>query len=232
MRKFNENEKKIIEKIIAFQDGNPISFIDFLKEQYFIDYDKPALILDNSLKKAIFFIKRDKNRNKELSEFYEIIFLCSYLKENRYLNHISAKTIPKFQFINKKFNISAYSTIDDDQKLNNNGDYYRRSTAKIFVEHIIFEKIELDIEIYHFIINDLNGILFISEELKDYVNNKFRTQEEKNFNTSKVISITGIVVAIGLGVFSFFSPNTELKEINKELNKIHYDIHPANKKTS
>lgn len=223
MRKLNDNEQKFIKKIIKFHNETPISFIDFLKDQYFISYEKSALVLDTKKEKANFYLKESENRYKQLSEFYEVIFLCSYLKENRYLNHISSKFNHRFHFVNKQFTESHYSFVGN-QKLNENNDYYQINSENIFNKegNPIFEKIELDKEIYNFIINDLHGVLFISEELKFYVENNFKTKEEKLSNTNKWIAIVAIILSIVIGLAGYFKPD-------KMLRYIHHDIHNMKK---
>jgi hypothetical protein len=230
MRKFNKNEQLFFNNLNRYSNEDPHTFVHFLKIKYFNDFHTPSLIINNTTKTVFFYTKKGttlEQRNKLLSKFYEILFLCVHLKENRYINIIPNNITPTVEYVNNEFSSTSYSNLKPKQILNDQGDYYDNSTRNIYNNNqsLIFEHIKLHEETYNLIHENLNGVLFVSEDLKEYVKNNFKTKEERNFIFAQTMVVIGIISAIIIGVYGLIKPNNELIQINNELKKIHYDIH-------
>lgn len=219
MRKFNKNEQNFIKKIIDEDKKGIVNFVDFLKDQYLTSYDKPVLVIDQKDKKAFFFHKNQEDQTNELRDFYEIIFLCVYLVENRYIQPIPSMYNGVSVCINKQFTDKPARNIFG-KLTNENGDYYQNENIFNSNDDPIFNKTELDKVIYNYISNNFLGIIFITEGLKKYVENKFQTEEEKRFKTTTLISIIAIAISIFISTIGYFKPDTFLEQIHCDVHKI------------
>ncbi|MCW2120846.1 hypothetical protein [Flavobacterium sp. 7A] len=85
------------------------------------------------------------------------------------------------------------------------------------------------------------GLLFVTEDLKLFITNKYKSKEDLRYTRSQIATWIGISLAIIFGILGLFNPfsnkeNTtdfdykELKPIIKNTNEIHQDIHRIMKK--
>ena len=99
---------------------------------------------------------------------------------------------------------------------------------------MIYEGVDLQSSIFDQVVNNLMGLLFVSEELKEFVKNKYKSKDDIRYEQGQIATWIGIGLALAFGILGLFNPfdksnnqfNYEkLAPLMKNSNKIHQDIH-------
>ena len=234
MRKFNLREKSII-KILSKIDINTTStFRKFLQDNYFTKKKNDILIINHIKKEVILYIPKNNYENEQkkaqaIGELWEFITLLSYLVETRYLYILPIKLESLIDFLYEGFANGIDSNKEYIYHKGENG-----TITKIYPYRIqqdngeITHKAVLFKDLYDDICKYLLGIVYPTEELKDLVNNNFKSQEDIHFSKQKKLMWIGIIVSMITSLISIWigiktsNENSELIKnqtmIIKELN--------------
>jgi hypothetical protein len=190
MRKFNQREKEIIKNISSITFSEIEDFSYFLRTKYFIEENNKALLLLPKINTALLFIKKEifdnvNNSKKEFGEFLELISLIIYLKENRYITIYPNKEILSSELLVMKESFNSIRALPNQLlQLNDNGDYIDKNNPSLVYDRnhdIIYEAMKIESDIYDLIKNNFVGLLYVSEELIQFSNNNFITEDELRF---------------------------------------------------
>ncbi|WP_159023275.1 hypothetical protein [Formosa sp. L2A11] len=246
MRTFNEREKEVLKMLYNISNDKLELFSFHLQHKYFKDLTNSALFLFPKREEVILYIPKvhfdDLEKRKSIMmEFMEFLSLISFLKEERFINIIPNEDVGKSELhiMRKDFNNPKIEQSTQNIILNENGDYIDTKQAHLILDsdsEIIFEGVGLQKLIYNQVTENCMGLLFVSEELKEFVRNKYMSKEDLRYKRSQIATWIGISLAIIFGILGLFNPfnhkqNTvpiepqELSPIIKNSNEIHQDIH-------
>ena len=211
MRTFNDKEKQIIKILCSIDYGN-IDFLSYhLQNEYFLEDYNQALFVLTKKKTALLYLKKKvfddlDLRKKELYLFMEFISLIDYLKSERYItvfpnNHVyeSDLHIMKQSF---KPKIDDNTVILNDKRL-----HISPKEAQNLLDkdgNTIYTAVKLEQDIYDWIIENLMGLVLVSEELKDLKNHNYIAKEDRKFKKSQTVAWISISIAVLFGLMSFF----------------------------
>jgi len=231
MRKYNQIEKDFLKLLIKISNEDSEFLSYFLQKHYFTRQKGLALVVLTVQKEILLYIKKDifddlSKRKKELINFINILHLIDYLKENRLISILENK---------QAYNIDAHFMYEDfDQpkqnnnllELNSQGLYINtKDPSKIYDQNqnIIFEAIKLDNNIYDSVMNNFFGLLFVSEDLKEYVNNGFESSEDLRYKRAQITTWVSIFIAFLFGLLGLYNPFEKNKIIECKLNKQQFE---------
>lgn len=223
MRKFNEREQRIIELLCSI-DVDSFDFIhEILKKNFFTKGNNQLLMIVNS--QAFLYLEKDvfedlEKRKREIYLFKEMLFLLQFLNDKKYISNISDFNFNQNQIIILRESYCNPAITQGKIRLNDNDDYFITDPpkAEIFNKNgdVIYKGISLDYgNLFQMISNNLIGLTFVSEELKNLVRNNFKTDEEKRFKKNFCLTWVGIIVAFLVGIFGLFNPFTSTVKIEK-----------------
>jgi hypothetical protein len=164
MRIFSNREKEIISHLRNVDPLNTCLIHEWLTTFYFKEEYGRALILQNQGEYAVLFLKtelfNDNNkRNREVKQFFELLFLLNYLNINGHIaiyRHITEK----MHYLQDGFN--APKITNNIIFLNTRGDYSQSpdticdKNKNVIYKGVIFRDIH-----YHLILNTLTGSLLV-----------------------------------------------------------------------
>lgn len=246
MRTFNKREKDILQMLYDISNDELELFSFHLQNKYFKDLTQSALFLFPKREEVILYIpKMDfdnlKKRKSIMMEFMEFLSLINFLKDERYINIIPNEDVgnSELHIMRKDFDNPKTEPTTQNVILNDSGDYINPKQFHIILNSksdIIFEGVRLQKSIFNQVMENCMGLLFVSEELKVFVENKYKSKEDLRYKRSQIATWVGISLALIIGVLGVFNPfdnkrNTiqldpqELKPIIKNSNEIHQDIH-------
>lgn len=202
---FKKTEKEILKAIVK-NGGEVKSLAEVLNRSKLLER-RGIVIVPNSHPNFIFLSKDryTEDEKEALGYVVELISLIEYLIKERLIVIIPFKTSPvlvvgkeKAEYGNKPGLIS----INDGKeyvvfKNDNWAELVSPSGEQTYWivtcsdEYVALEKI-------------LNSWLTVSAELKDLVSHNFRTKDERRYRTQVILAWVSIVVAIGIGLLSFF----------------------------
>lgn len=209
MRKLNIREKRILTALTKISFSETELFSYFLQHHYFLEKSNKALLIFQKFEKAFLYVRYDKfedlsSRKQELGEFFEMLSLIIYLKEMRYITIYQVpQPTAELQIMKADFN-KGHS---DDKNIYLNDSHYIPidDSSKIYVEDkIAYQAIELSQEVYDILIANFFGVLYVSEELREFVKNGFQTKDDLRFKKQQIIAWTGIGISLLLGILSLF----------------------------
>jgi len=226
MRKFNEREKIIINKIL--ESSKHVSMRELLQEFYFTEQNGRALITQSQGRYSVFFLKKeifdDETKKKEEVElFFELISLINYLSKYGYLTIYREKT-EKLYFFQDAFVNPQPS--DNSIILNAKGDFTSiPDTIQDKNKNVIYKGIVFDADIFALILNTTTGIMIVSQNLKDLLidneaskklvgsNNKSENpyKTPATLNTTKLGLFIWITSLLVLSALTFYFRNKATK---------------------
>lgn len=202
MRPFNKNEKDIIKKLTEIDEIKLSTLSKFLQDCYFTEERGMSFRVLNKEKLYLYYdIKKYNNevkRRKMMAAFIELYWLIYYLIENHYIytmgiNHGEDQFITYFKCQNRTLS-------------NAKGDYLAIKDCRIYDKDnnkvcasISCESFDID-----FINKNYFGELYVTEELKEFVNDGFITKEEKQFKRSYNQTWWAIGTSIVIGLISIY----------------------------
>jgi hypothetical protein len=246
MRKFNKREKEFLILLEEISNNDLEFFSFFLQNKYFTESKNSALFILPKQNTAILYIRKKifdnlKLRKEELRDFIEILSLIENLKDDRFINIIPNPEVlnTSMHIMHKSFTKPNQSSKDSSISLNKEGMHLKYpDISKIYnsKDKVEFEGVKLEEHTYNLIITNFMGLLFISQELKDFVKNDFRSLEDIRYKNSQKATWFGLILALTFGVFGIYNSFSSNEKLNsdkqeKQLNhifeinsKIHYEI--------
>lgn len=247
MRKYNPREKEFLKLLNKISNQDMEKFTYFLHHQYFTDQQNLALFLFHERKEVLLFIKKNvfddlQLRKIELRNFIEVLSLMGYLKQNRLVDlfHVSEDPSTTLNVWYSEFGNTRQSEPNSDLILNENGAHLKfPDVSKIYNANneVVFEAVRLEKHTYQMINDNFLGLLFVSEELKEYVNNGFKSKEDLRYRRAQITTWIGLGLALIFGLFGIYNPfekkdiheyefnEKQFKEIIKNNTDIHDDVH-------
>jgi len=247
MRKYNIREKKFLKLLVNISNQDMELFPFFLQHQYFTEDQNCALFLLHQQSEVLLFIKKTvfdnlDLRKLELRNFIEILSLMGYLKQNRLVDIFPVADNPSTTMG------VMYSGFDNIQSTGQNSDITLNSAgthikfpdmAKIYnlANEIEFEAIKLENHTYNMIKDNFSGLLFVSEDLKEFVRNGFKSTEDVRYKRAQLTTWIGLLMALIFGIIGIYNPfekkeiqthefnEKQFNEIMRNNNQIHDDLH-------
>ena len=227
MRKYNQVEKDFLKLLIKISNEDTEFLSYFLQKHYFTKQKGLALVVLTAQKEILLYMKKDifdnlSKRKKELINFINILHLIDYLKNNRLISILENKQAYK---VNAHF---MYENFDQPiqnnnlLQLNSQGLYINiNDPSKIYDQNknITFEAIKLDNNIYDLVMNNFFGLLFVSEDLKEYVNNGFKSTVDLRYKRAQITTWVSIFIAFLFGLLGLYNPFEKNKIIECKLTK-------------
>lgn len=196
---FNEREKDFLRSIAEINHGYNGTFERFLQDNIFT-IDKgiaPCILSDNNSdnseeSQVLLFVESNcwhtpEIIHKKIFDFLEIVSLIDYLVKNRYIilfpiypnNDIPVRFISSLfdpvqsDETNSKLNLGNYHMYYSDFSRILNADNEESFKAITFKES--------ESNIYDIVINSMTGIILVTEKLRSFVRNEFKTSEQLRF---------------------------------------------------
>jgi hypothetical protein len=216
MRKFNIREKEFLKLLEKISKDDLEFFSFFLQNDYFQNGNNSALVVLPQQKEALLFIKKDifddlKLRKFEIRNFIEMLALVEYLKQNRLIDLIPnpQSQLPSMHVMRKDFNSISQVTTTSNIILNQVGAHLKfPDMSKIYnaQNEIIFEAVSLGKYTYELIIKDFMGLLFVSEELKYFVQKGFKSEDDLRYKYGQIATWLSISMALLFGLIGIYNP--------------------------
>ena len=207
MRAFNEREKEILKGLVDRKDNHKFSMENFITKSIYPLKKSEGLYFDIENKNLYLLLPKEensKNSRKRVreskNEFYEFLSLIIYLKENRWISVFYSPKHPcyyddhylvlgeTFQTLLKDGIKISYPPETPDESYNGPTIFTNEQET-----HISWE---LGSSLYSLAGKYFLDDIFISEDLKELVNNNFATREEKRHKEQIRVARRGIRVAI------------------------------------
>lgn len=212
MRHFSDNEKQIIKRLSDIERFGQIAIINYIYD----DSNYMALEWDIDYKELwIYFKERNVSEEeafKVYSKLLDAIFLIEYLENEHVINLYSLSNQlyheenGKRMFYNKKYEKN--SELDTYFEITNEGG----KITNFGTRHQIYTDIGRKIELYS------NRLVHVSETLRDFTKNKFRTKSEINSTYNLVTAWIAITVSILMGITGLFKKdNSRVELVNDNL---------------
>lgn len=196
--KFKKTEKEIIKTIVKY-GGDVKSLADVINESHLLEKRGIAFATDG--RNGTIFLKKnqyDYDDKEPLGYIADLVSLINMLIESRYLVIIPLESSPELIIgrKNSKWYKTGVVVVDDrefvqvDEKIFN---WVNSSGEQIYWPVSCPEKtLPVCKTVYSW--------FTVSQELKDMVNNNFKTEEEIRFETQQRMTWISIAVAGGVGV--------------------------------
>lgn len=224
MRAFNLKEKEILRMLCDYNFNDLVTLSFFLQTRYFQKYSSQALFLFTKEEKALLFLKQDvyndlERRKKEIGSFMELFFLINYLKNNRLINILPNPEVENYALYIMKEGFEP-QLIDKTIYFNNKEFYLFHSELAIYdckSNKKEYSAIELNKELFDVIKSDWMSFLFITEDLKDFVKNNFKTKEDRRHKVNLFATWISIFLAFIFGLYGICKDQTNKStKIDKE----------------
>lgn len=194
MRHLNDFEKKIIQAMLIREKPDDVCVVNLINKVLSIyviawspDYDVVSFVIHKSE-------DYDQTRNK----LFDIITLLRFLDENQYIGIFPSKV----NHGNMLYDHSKYEVKRFGEGLNV---WFKLSYKN--GENIDDIKMQNEVNgIGRYIEKYVNSTFHVTQELRDYVANGFRTDEEIRFQKERKIAIAGVVIAILTSLCSIIAP--------------------------
>jgi hypothetical protein len=216
MRKYNRREKEFL-TLLAKETENKLEiFSYFMQNDFFTKSSNLALAILPPRNAAILYIKKNvfddlSSRKIETRNFVEILSLIEYLKQNRLIDIIPIPAPPDvtIHLMRADFNTPTIDPKSSDLLLNTNGLHIKNNDiGKIYdsKNQVVFEGVTLEKYTYELILNNFMGLLFVSEELKDYVKRRFKSVEDRRYRIGQIATWVSICIALIFGIYGIYNP--------------------------
>ena len=216
MRNYNKREKEFLKLLEEISKDDLEFFSFFLQNKYFVGEGNSALLVIPHQTQALLFIKKSifddlKLRKAEIKKFLEILSLTEYLKQNRLIDIIPNPQAKNFglHVMYKNFNLPSQASPASDIILNKDGLHIKiTDISKIYNKQneILFEAVALEKYTYEIIMNNFMGLLFVSEELNDYVRRGFKSIDDIRYKYGQIATWVSISMALIFGIIGIYNP--------------------------
>ncbi len=225
MRKFNLREKAFL-KILEEISNSDLEFLGFFMNKKYFTKDKNSLLIIIPQKtKALLYIKKEvfddlALRKLEIKKFIEILSLIEYLKQIRLIDIIPNPQAQNFamHIMYEDFDSPYQTSPSLDIILNAKKSYLKMADLKIYSSNneVLFEAVELEKHTYDIIMQNLMGLLFVSEELNVFVKRGFKSTEDVRYKYGQLATWISIFIAFAFGVLGLFYSQSvdKVKRIN------------------
>ena len=185
--------------------------------------DNKALIVHKKEKIAALYVKKKEFDNLELRKkeyylFIELISLIEYLKTNRYITIFPMDDGNDSGLMVMKESFNAWTDPKSNILYFNKHGLHLNTSAQIVDKtgKIIYEGFILTPGMYNWILENMQGLVVVSEELRDLKSNGFKTKEDRKFKKSQNVAWVSIFLAFFIGFssliiqgFQIFSTSTK-----------------------
>jgi len=210
MRSFSDYEKRVLDQVCRVDPTELITISKFISDQVFTVNSGLALAFLPGRGEAVLYLKgtiEDASNRQRMVEFLELISLIEYLRSERYIHNIHFTADAQLFIMGEGFcDISQNNR--GDIVLNEEGHHIKPADAgwiynsqgdKEF-QGVILKKDESSI--YTVISNFISSPLVPTQELKDFVDNGYKTKEDVRYAQSKRYTRWALGIAIFFGVVS------------------------------
>jgi hypothetical protein len=215
MRKFNENEKRIIRDLLCKIEPENVDYFDFiLEKKYFTRDFNFGLIVFPETKKAALVMKAEiydnlSLRKREIVKFHEFLYLLEYLKSNRLIYISKNDNFGKYKtyLLKEDLDISSKNNEPNNPKVyfTDNKNYFNKKDSMIYDENdrVIYKLTHaFHLNDYELIANNLFSLIYVTEELKQLEINNFITEEEKQNSFNRKAVYFSIITSIFFSLLS------------------------------
>lgn len=218
MRHLNDFEKKIIRAMLIREKPDDVCVVNLINKVlpiYVIAWSPDYDIVS-------FVIHKSKDYDQTRNNLFDIITLLRYLDENQYIGIFPSK----INHGNILYDHSKYEVKRFGEGIN-----VRFKLSYKDGENIDNIKMQSEVNgIGKYIEKYVNSTFHVTQELKDYVTNGFRTDEEIRFQKNHNIAIAGVVIALLTSLYSIIAPvlfptnSSHQDSINSTLKNIEIQI--------
>ncbi len=236
MRKFNTEEREFLKLLVKISNEEAQFFGYFLQRDLFTKESNTALIIISQKEEALLYFKKEifddlSKRKKELLKFIKILYLTEYLKQEGLIDILpnkEAKSIP-IHFMREDFNNPSNNggiiKLNDDDVHIKSSDFSKILNSK---NEVIFEAVKLEKQTYNLIMDNFMGLLFVSEDLIQFVNRGFISEENRKYKNGQIAVWTSILIVFFFGLLGIYNPfikkNADnLEPISNKLDTIIYN---------
>ena len=216
MRKFNLRERRFLTLLAKISEDDLELVSSFMQNNFFTKSCDLALAVLPPKSAAILYIKKEvfevlSLRKREIKNFIEILSLIEYLKQSRLINIIPIPSPPDItiHLMREDFNPLIPKPQNSDLLLNTNGFHIKNiEIGKIYdsKNQIVFEGVTFEKYTYELILNNFMGLLFVSDELKDYVRRGFKSVEDMRYKIGQIAIWVSICIALIFGIIGIYNP--------------------------
>ena len=210
MRSFSEYEKRVLDQLCRVDPTELITISKFISDQIFTINSGLALAFLPSRGEAVLYLKgtiEDPSNRQRMVEFLELISLIEYLRSERYIHSIHFAATAQLFIMGEGFDEISQND-QGDIVLNKLGHHIKPADAGWIYnaqggkeyQGLILKKSESSV--YDVISNFVSSPLVPTQELKEFVDNKYQTREGLRYAQSKRYTRLALGVAIFFGVVS------------------------------
>ncbi len=232
MRKYNIREKEFLKLLEEISKEDLEFFSFFMQKKYFTKHKSSFLIIIPEKKKALFYIQKSifdnlSLRKQEIKNFIEILSLIEYLKQNRLIDIIPNPQAQNtgIHFMNEDFDSPRQTSPSLNIILNKKQSYLKMSDFKIYDinDKVLFEAVELEKYTYDIIMDNLMGLLFVSEELNDFVRRGFKSIDDIRYKYGQIATWVSISIALIFGILGIYSTQSDNQIKNLKIDSQQFD---------
>lgn len=208
MRSFSDYEKRVLDQLCRVDPTELITISKFISDQIFTINSGIALAFLPSRGEAVLYLKgtiENASNRHRMMEFLELISLIEYLRSERYIHSIHFAATAQLSLLgfddisqNERGDI-VLNKLGLHIKPADAGWIYNAQGGKEY-QGLILKKSESSI--YDVISNFVASPLVPTQELKEFVDNKYRTKEDLRYAQSKRYTRLALGLAIFFGVVS------------------------------
>ena len=212
MRSFSDHEKRVLDQICRVDPAELITISRFISDQIFTVNSGMALAFLSGRGEAILYLKgsvEDASNRQRIVEFLELVSLIEYLRSERYIHSIYFEAASQLFMMGEGFD-KVSKNQSGDIVLNDEGLHIKpadpgwifNSQGEKEYQGLILRKNESSI--FDVISKFVSSPLVPTQELKEFVNNAYKTKEDLRYAQSKRYTRWALGVAILFGIVSTF----------------------------
>jgi GH25 family lysozyme M1 (1,4-beta-N-acetylmuramidase) len=170
MRSFTENEQAVIRQLAVWRQGKPAPMEDFLVENVFTEQSPLAVIIQTQRHYAVLYHVPPKAQERPRQtdrQFFELLALLAYLRGNGYITLYGSS-----RQTDRKSLYYLHASFDNPRieantiYLNDAGDFTNHPEIILGKNHHMrFKGTLLDGDLYDLVLNNMTGILCVSQGL-------------------------------------------------------------------
>jgi len=212
MRSFSDYEKRVLDQLCRVDPTELVTISKFISDQIFTRQSDLVLAFLPQRGEAILYMKgsiEDASNRQRMVDFLEVIALIEYLRSERYIHNIHFTATAQLFIMGEGFNDLSKND-QGDIVLDNQGHHIKPDDAGWIYnsndgreyQGLIFKKNESSL--FDVIGSFVSSPLVPTQELRDFVDNGYKTKEDLRYVQSKRYTKWALGVAILFGVVSTF----------------------------